>query len=356
LSKIKAAMQSYFQRHRIFFLHLLFWCVYASFFFSQVRYTHRGGVERELNEVILDASFHVFSMMLIAYINYFYFFPRFLNHQKFGRYVLEFIVPFTTLMTATIYIKRYIADGYTHQVNFMYSQRFTNYVVFNTLFIVFFVAMLKFVEDWFEAEARKKEAENEKLIAELRFLKAQINPHFLFNTLNNLYALAFTHSPNTTIVIDKLSQMMRYMIYDSNYPNVSLNKEIDYMNNYISLEKLRLNNHVPIDFKIIGSTEGIQIVPLILIAFLENAFKHGVNNNATAAWIKITLELSGKACVYTVENSKLAPIVDKKEEKQGIGLQNVQRRLELSYPNQYDLSVEDHETYYLVQLNLDLSS
>jgi two-component system, LytTR family, sensor histidine kinase AlgZ len=349
-------MQAYFQRHRILFLHLLFWCVYASFFFSQIRYTHRGGVERELHEVVIDASFHVFSMMIISYINYFIFFPRFLIHQKFGRYLLEFIVPFTILMTVTIHLKRYISDGYTYQVAFIYSQRFTNYMVFNTLFIVFFVAMLKFVENWFEAEARKKEAENEKLIAELRFLKAQINPHFLFNTLNNLYALAFSNSPNTTIVIDKLSQMMRYMIYDSNYAQVSLNKEIHYMNNYISLEKLRLNNEIPIDFKIIGSPEGVQIVPLILIAFLENAFKHGVNNNATNAWIRITLELSGKACVYTVENSKLPPIMEKKEEKQGIGLQNVQRRLELSYPNQYDLSVEDHETYYSVQLNLDLSS
>jgi two-component system, LytTR family, sensor histidine kinase AlgZ len=301
------------------------------------------------------ASFHVFSMMVIAYLNYFYFFPRFLNHKKLGQYLLEFSLPFALLLTATIYIKRYIADGYTHQLQFMYSQRFTNNMIFSTLFNVFFVAMLRFVEDWFEAEARKKESENEKLIAELRFLKAQINPHFLFNTLNNLYALAFSNSPNTTIVIDKLSQMMRYMIYDSNYPKISLNKEIDYMNNYISLEKLRLNHEIPIEFKTIGSTEGVQIVPLILIAFLENAFKHGVNNNATNAWIKITLELSGKACVYTVENSKLPPIMEKKEGKQGIGLQNVQRRLELSYPNQYDLSVEDHETAYFVQLNLDLN-
>jgi two-component system sensor histidine kinase AlgZ len=351
----KNAMQSYFQRHRIFFLHLLFWCVYSSFFFSQVRYTHKGGIERELNEVVIDAVFHVFSMMLIAYINYFYFFPRFLKHQQFGRYLLEFTLPFTLLIMGNIYVKRYIADGYTNQVHFLYSQRFVNYVVFNTLFIVFFVAMLQFVEVWFKAEAQKKESENEKLMAELRFLKAQINPHFLFNTLNNLYALAFTHSPNTTIVIDKLSQMMRYMIYDSNYAKVPLNKEIEYMNNYISLEKLRLNHEVPIVFKIIGSTEGVEIVPLILIAFLENAFKHGVNNNATNAWIKITLELSGKACVYTVENSKLPLMATKKEEKQGIGLQNVQRRLELSYPNQYDLSIEDHEMHYLVHLNLDLS-
>jgi two-component system, LytTR family, sensor histidine kinase AlgZ len=347
-------MQPYFQRHRIFFIHLLFWCVYYSFFFSQISSSPKG-LERDLGELIMDASFHVFSMMLIAYLNYFYFFPRFLIRKNLGRYLLEFSVPFGLLMTVVIHVKRLIADGYTHKAEFMYSQRFTNYMIWSTLFIVFFVAMLKFVEDWFELEAKKKEIENEKLIAELRFLKAQINPHFLFNTLNNLYSLAFINSPNTTVVIDKLSQMMRYMIYDSNHPKVSLNKEVDYMQNYISLEKLRLNNEVPISFKIIGNTEGVQIVPLILITFLENAFKHGISNNAKDAWINITLEVSGKACVYTVENSKLIAQDEKTKEKSGIGLQNVQRRLELSYPNQFDLEVEDNEKHYLVQLNLDLN-
>jgi two-component system, LytTR family, sensor histidine kinase AlgZ len=312
-------------------------------------------VERELSELIIDASFHVFSIMFIAYLNYFYFFPRFLNRKNLGRYLLEFSIPFGVFMTAFIFIKRYIADGYTHKMGFMYGSRFTNYMIWNTLFIVFFVAMLRFVEDWFELEAKKKEIENEKLIAELRFLKAQINPHFLFNTLNNLYSLAFINSPNTTVVIDKLSQMMRYMIYDSNHPKVSLNKEIAYMENYISLEKLRLNNEVPINVKIIGNTEGVQIVPLILITFLENAFKHGISNNAKNAWINITLEVSGNACVYTVENSKLADNDEKTKEKSGIGLQNVQRRLELSYPNQYDLEVENNAEHYLVNLNLDLN-
>jgi two-component system, LytTR family, sensor histidine kinase AlgZ len=347
-------MQPYFQRHRIFFMHLLFWCVYYSFFFYQISNSPKG-MERELSELLKDASFHVFSMMAVAYLNYFYFFPRFLIHKNLGRYLLEFTVPFAVLLTGIIYVKRYIADGYTHKLGFMYSERFTINMVWSTLSLVLFVAMLRFVEDWFELEAKKKEIENEKLIAELRFLKAQINPHFLFNTLNNLYSLAFINSPNTTVVIDKLSQMMRYMIYDSNHPKVSLNKEVEYMQNYISLEKLRLNNEVPISFKIIGNTEGVQIVPLILITFLENAFKHGISNNAKDAWINITLELSGKACVYTVENSKLSAQDEKTKEKSGIGLQNVQRRLELSYPNQFDLEVEDNEKHYLIQLNLDLS-
>jgi two-component system, LytTR family, sensor histidine kinase AlgZ len=347
-------MQSFFQKHRIFSLHLLFWCVYYSFFFSQISSGPRSG-ERDLGELLIDASFQVFSMMGIAYLNYFYFFPRFLARQNLGRYLLEFIVPFGVFVTIVIHVKRLISDGYTHKIEFMYSQRFTNHMIWSTLFIVFFVAMLKFVEDWFELEAQKKEIENEKLIAELRFLKAQINPHFLFNTLNNLYSLAFINSPNTTVVIDKLSQMMRYMIYDSNHPKISLDKEIAYMQNYISLEKLRLNNEVPISFKIIGHTEGVHIVPLILITFLENAFKHGISNNAKDAWINITLELSGTACVYTVENSKLPEKDEKTKEKSGIGLQNVQRRLALSYPNQYDLEVEDNANHYLVQLNLDLS-
>ncbi len=346
-------MQPYFQRHRIFFMHLLFWCMYYSFFFYQISSSPKGEA-RELSDLLIDASFHVFSMIFISYLNYFYFFPRFLVRQNFVRYLLEFIIPFSLFLTCFIHIKRFIADGYTYKFEFMYSQRFTIYMAWSTFFIVMFVAMLKFVEDWFELEAKKKEIENEKLIAELRFLKAQINPHFLFNTLNNLYSLAFMNSPNTTVVIDKLSQMMRYMIYDSNHPKVSLNKEIDYMHNYIGLEQLRLNNEVPISFKISGNTEGVQIVPLILITFLENAFKHGISNNAKDAWINITLEVSGTACVYTVENSRLSQKDEKTKEKSGIGLQNVQRRLDLSYPNRYDLTVEDNAAHYLVHLNLNL--
>jgi LytS/YehU family sensor histidine kinase len=214
--------------------------------------------------------------------------------------------------------------------------------------------MLRFAVDWFELEARKKAIENEKLIAELNFLKAQINPHFLFNTLNNLYYLAYTKSPNTTEVIDKLSQMMRYMIYDSNHPLVPLSKEVDYMQNYISLERLRLNSEIPIQLEVKGNVDGIFIAPLIFITFLENAFKHGLSTGYTGAWVKVSIQLSGKECVYNVSNSK--PLNYKREnEKSGIGLQNVQRRLALSYPGKYQLSVNDETDYYFVELKISLA-
>jgi len=192
--------------------------------------------------------------------------------------------------------------------------------------------MLRFAEDWFQLEARKKEIENEKLTAELRFLKAQINPHFLFNTLNNLYYLALTQSPKTTEVIDKLSQMMRNMIYDSNHPKVPLSKEIEYMENYISLEKLRLGDRVPISFTVNGTPpDGVMIEPFLFITFLENAFKHGVNTNAEGSWVKVEISLAAKQCVYSVANSRL-PRIEKNDDKSGIGLPNLRRRLELSYP------------------------
>src|SRR5258707_7845820 len=134
--------------------------------------------------------------------------------------------------------------------------------------------MVRYANAWFKFQSSMKEGQNENQPAELNFLKEQINPHFLFNTLNNLYYLAFTQSPNTTEVIAKLSQMMRYMIYDSNYPQVPLGKEIEYMQNYISLERLRLNDSIPIQLEIHGNVEEVRIAPLIFITFLENAFKH----------------------------------------------------------------------------------
>ncbi len=267
------------------------------------------------------------------------------------QYVITFAIPFVIVVLCLIHGKRWIVDGYTHQMFYMYSTRFSVSMTVITLFIVIFVALLKFVEDWFELESQKKELENERLMAELRFLKAQINPHFLFNTLNNLYYLAFTQSPNTTEVIAKLSQMMRYMIYDSNHTRVPLTKEIEYMENYISLETLRLNNDIPIQFEIQGERNGIMIVPLIFITFLENAFKHGVSNNAPYSYVKISLVLDAKSIVYRVENSKI-PRNTQHEEKSGIGLQNVKRRLELSYPNQHDLLILDDEETYTVTLTL----
>jgi sensor histidine kinase YesM len=306
----------------------------------------------DLNRALTYNTIQLAFTLTIAYLNYFIFLPRFLKHKNFWRYLIEFLMPFTLLIVARLYLIR-LTMVESPRFDYLNSPLFVVQVTSTTLFIVIFVGMLRFAADWFELEARKKEIENEKLIAELNFLKAQINPHFLFNTLNNLYYLAYSKADNTTEVIAKLSQMMRYMIYESNHPKVLLTKEIEYMQSYISLERMRLNNQIPIQFDIKGSIENVWITPLIFITFLENAFKHGVSDNNPKAWIKISIDLKGKECVYTVENSKAAK--GDSNEKSGIGLQNVKRRLELSYPRQFQLKMEDSPDVYYVQLNLTLS-
>jgi len=346
-------MQSFIQRYRFVLLHLSFWCVYLSFFLYQIS-SRRQDWDISWGRVWTIAAIQFTFTILITYLNYFFFLPRFLKNKQLGRYLLEFSVPFALIITLRIQVERWIIDGYTRTERYLYSPRFVVQVVIITLFIVIFVGMLRFARDWFALESKKKEMENEKLTAELRFLKAQINPHFLFNTLNNLYYLAFTQSPNTTEVIAKLSQMMRYMIYDSNHPRVLLSKEIEYMENYISLEKLRLNDQIPIRFEVHGDPGQVLIAPLILITFLENAFKHGVSNNFAKAWVDVQLTINGRECIYTVENSKL-PQQALKEGKSGIGLQNVRRRLDLSYPDTYTLKISDQPDQYRIELKLNIA-
>jgi two-component system, LytTR family, sensor histidine kinase AlgZ len=353
LFPLTRSMQSFFQRHRVFLLHLSFWCAYLSFFVYQFSFRRHERVV-DMLEVFTVAGFHVTFNVVVSYFNYFIVLPRFLKHKNTKRYLLEFLIPFAVLMFARIHLQRYLADGYTHKADFLYKTTFVVQIAATSLFVVIFVAMLRFVQDWFEFESRKKAIENEKLISELNFLKEQINPHFLFNTLNNLYYLAYSKSPNTTEVIAKLSQMMRYMIYETNHADVPLMKEIEYMENYISLERLRLNGQIPIGFEVHGNVQDVRITPLIFITFLENAFKHGIGANPGDAWIKVNIQIQGKECIYTVENSNHA-VTAGEHGKSGIGLQNVQRRLALSYPGRYTLTTEKTADRYKLTLNITLA-
>lgn len=348
-------MQPLIHRNRVVLLHLSFWCVHLSFYIYQV-VSHQRSPEIDWSTVLTVVFVQLLFALIIGYFNYFVLLPAFLRDKKLGRYLIQFVLVFSILIWIRLTLGRYLFEGFTGGTGYLYTTRYTIQVVTTNLFIVIFLGMIRFAVDWFEFEARQKNVENERLIAELNFLKAQINPHFLFNTLNNLYYLAYTQSPNTTEVIAKLSQMMRYMIYDSNHPLVPLSKEIEYMENYISLERLRLNDQIPIKFTIEGGNpQDFLIAPLIFITFLENAFKHGVSNNHPGAWINISIQIQGNECVYRVENSKIPTTKPEAEHKSGIGIQNVKRRLELSYPGKHILKVDDLKDRYTIQLNIQLS-
>ncbi|MTB50434.1 sensor histidine kinase [Lewinella sp. W8] len=368
-------MSSFFTRNRKPLLHVAFWLVYASFFFYQISFGRRD--EPDWSRIVPDVSFHIVSLLALSYLNYFFFLPQLLRDQALGRYLLRFLPVFSVLSYLILLGKRWLLSPYAETnsrlSSWLYSPRFAVSVILTSLFIVIFVGLLRFVEDYFRHEAERKENENQQLTSELRFLRAQVNPHFLFNTLNNLYYLAVKQSQKTPEVIAKLSGMMRYMLHDSNHPTVSLSREIEYMESYIELERMRLEDEVPIAFEVDmqsakvsegGASAGavnpggarnsnVRIVPLILITFLENAFKHGIGNGK--GWITVALRLSGSQLSYTVKNSRVGESEKTVTEKSGIGLVNVRRRLELSYPDRHQLTVRETDDEYAVHLQLELT-
>jgi two-component system, LytTR family, sensor histidine kinase AlgZ len=347
-------MKKLFAQNKNLWLHISFWSVYLSFNFYQISVFQRRIDDFEWSKGVLIIGTHFILTVLIAYVNYFVLLPRFLERKRWLPYIGEFIVPFAIVVALRVIAQRFIIDDFSHHERYFYSSTFVIQTAVITLFITIFISLLRFVSEWFELEAMKKEVLNEKLTAELSFLKAQINPHFLFNTLNNLYYLAYSKSDNTTEVISKLSQVMRYMIYDANHERVLLDKEIEYMQNYIGLERLRLNNQIPIDFDVRGNTAGVEIAPLILITFLENAFKHGVTNTNPKSWVRISLEIAQGVLKYSVENSKGTNALEDNGGKSGIGLANVKRRLELMYPAKHSLKVDDREDRYYIELEIML--
>jgi two-component system, LytTR family, sensor kinase len=220
----------------------------------------------------------------------------------------------------------------------------------NVIFFSFGAFFLKMIEDFFRNEKEKNALITEKLSAEQAFLKNQLNPHFLFNTLNNIYSLTLTQNPKAPEAVLKLSELMRYMLYESNEEKVSLQTEVKYLHNYIELQKIRYSGDSLVDFQAIGDFHSQKIAPLLLIAFVENAFKHGEINKRDSP-LKISLLLNQNNLNFVIENYKKE---QNKDSTGGIGLENVNRRLNLIYPNQHSLTIEENDKTYTCELNLIL--
>jgi hypothetical protein len=218
--------------------------------------------------------------------------------------------------------------------------------VFLFLAVFFFSLILKISYRW-------RQSEREKLNAELSYLKAQINPHFLFNTLNSIYSLAIEKSDQTPAAIIKLSGMMRYVISDAGHHLVSLSKEIEYLHNYIELQKVRFGNEVPLSFTVNGVYAGKQIAPLILISFVENAFKHGINASEDSD-IRIDINITSHQLHFTSFNNKVS-VQKMPEDIGGLGIDNTKKRLELLYPGRHTLEITDDPHYFFVSLLLQLT-
>jgi two-component system, LytTR family, sensor kinase len=345
-SKPRFPFIGFFQKRWVY--HCLFWLLYflyvAMVFFSLYEI-------HELNFYFQLLSFFVINIPMV-YFNFYVLIPRFLSTRKYFLYGLFLLVTLLVCGTLSAVIKEIYAHFGFKIFTIVAQSAFITLTgsILEEFNMIMLTTAIKLAKDWIQNQQLLKEREKQCLEAELNFLKSQIQPHFFFNTLNNLYSLTLKKSDFAPEVVLKLSDLMSYMLYESNAHYVFLTKEIAYLQSYLELEKLRVGHRLDLEFDTHGSTEGIKIPPMILILFIENAFKHGVKNNLNHIKMEISLKIDQGFLFFQVKN----PVVEQygSQGNVGIGLGNVKRRLDLLFGNNYALDLTNKERQYTASLKI----
>lgn len=342
--------------------HSLFWLFYVVYFtFSSMPSV--GGLLVSFETCLL----HVPLNMLFVYLMIYKLIPKLLS----GKYTqfLILVAGFLLLSLVVNYLFRALVlipfrtGKPIPLVNTAYLTIFATLGFIMTQSVVWVAVGIKLVRYWYQKERATQQVARETLTVELQMLKAQIHPHFLFNTLNNLYSLTLKQSSQAPDTVLKLSGLLHYMLHECNRPTVLLTKEIDFLTNYIELEKLRYGNRLVVTTAVGGAIQDKVIAPLLLIPFLENAFKHGSSQQMGQAQIDLRLWVQGDEMTFRLENStdSIASRTSSTRSARldhnqiSIGLTNVRKRLQLIYPGAHTLSIQPENGHFLVNLMLNLA-
>ena len=319
------------------FIHITVWLIV---FGLPLFLTDRGqGIN--LSNFWRQASVMI-AFMIVFYINYLFLIERFLYKQKITEYILINLLLIIVVGSLMYYAHEYIIslnlEGRTRRYRRRYQK--THYLfiarnVFSLALIVGLSVGIKMSARWAKVESERKELEKAKTEAELQNLKSQINPHFLLNTLNNIYALIEFNPTKAQTALEELSKLLRHLLYDNNETFVPLQKEIEFIKNYIELMRIRLSKNVKLTTQIEAlPSSSTQIAPLIFISLIENAFKHGVSGNRDC-FIDIQLKEKPNGDVEFISKNSAFPKSESDKSGSGIGLNQVKKRLELLYPNKH---------------------
>ncbi|WP_158825979.1 sensor histidine kinase [Mucilaginibacter lacusdianchii] len=304
------------------------------------------------NKVSIFNYTFVLVKIIEFYICYLWVYPRFLNKGNIPKLIGGILVALSCFIMLRFLLEQVVTDYLFNMTNY-FGYTISYYIVDNIYFgtsgIVLSAAIYSSFSSLYKQEENKSLRE-EKIQAELAFLKTQINPHFLYNTLNYIYSLAYPVSEKLGDAVIKLSQLMRYMLTESAAGDVDLQKEVDYIENYISIYQLRFADAFFVDFKAEGDIAGKRVAALLLIPFVENAFKHGIVNDPSRP-VRIRLKITGNRLAFTVSNQISR---GQKDHSTGVGLPNIRRRLELIYPNRHELLISENGQTYKTTLNIQL--
>lgn len=338
-------------------LHILFWAVYVPLNAVLNCILQRAALEDAFKDALIGEAFSLPVKLLLTYFVFYYVIPLYLDRSKIWKLV--------GLLLAAFAIATVI---YRLEMRFIFTPLFRpgrEYNMLNPegllltefdLFITLAAAVtIKMIRVHYKSLEFEQELMREKLQSELNFLRAQTNPHFLFNTLNNLYVLARKKSDKTPDAIMMLSKIMRFVLYECRAPRIAVSDETKVIRDYIELEKLRYNKRLTIDYQEEIDNSHTSIAPLLLLPFVENSFKHGAGGTTGDVQILIKITLKDKQLSYTVQNTVDADTDSSGTGSSGIGLRNVQRQLDLLYPDQHELKTERANGVFTADLKIDLS-
>jgi hypothetical protein len=318
-------------------VHIFPWTVYAGIVFWDI--------------LICGSSFlpniYLAVLLLGLYVFYSHFFilTKYLNNRKCKDYFLRLIpilltAPIPFMMVINMDEEPYKTEGFSMALGGIFA--------FTTLSFLVRIAQNLIINT-----IKKVQLEKQAINTELIYLKTQINPHFLFNTLNNIHTLVYTQAAAAPEAVMRLSSLMRYMLYESNAATVPLSIELDYLKDYIGLQQLRYKANDVVDFQVEGNVERCQIAPLLFIHLLENTYKHSPAKLQTRS-IKVNVSVGENSLVFSCENPTGNKTDNLLEEPGGIGLANVQKRLQLLYPEKHSLDINKTETHFRVQLKINM--
>ncbi|MDZ4678991.1 MAG: histidine kinase [Saprospiraceae bacterium] len=356
-------------KHRRLLLHLLFWTLYLfsqgfiwmnAFVSETVIVSQETGQEivtrstfpGTLWQSLLSECFALPGRLLAVYVNLYVLIPFFLLKKRWFTYALSLLILmlaatgfqglFSMLLGRPGFFQGFPGDSGLPM--------FVQYLAVSAN-VVAFTGAVKILLHYLAEKRRAGQLEQERLVAELQFLKTQINPHFFFNTLNNLYGLALERSDKTPELLLRLSDLMSYLLYESGAETVSLRKELDILEAFIELEKLRHGDRAAVIFEIKGEANSWRIPPLLLLPFVENAFKHGLKNGSHTCRISIALNIQTDKLCFEVRNDLLER-PDVADANAGVGLENVRRRLALLLPDRHRLETGTEEGQFFILLKI----
>jgi two-component system, LytTR family, sensor kinase len=345
-------MKTFLLNARTWAWHLLFWtCLFLYEWLLQ-------GSLNDCYQVSFQAAiFNVPIIMIVTYFTIFITVERFLLQKKYLPFALCLI---SSLIFAGVF-RRIVTFEIIYKV--LYPDRATTLFLFPKMMIdavyVQLIAglgsMIYVIRKWMEQQRINEKLMREKVAAELALLRSQVQPHFIFNTLNNIYMLSLKNSPLTSDMIYRLSALLSYMLYDSKRSLIDVEKEIDYVKNYINLEKIRYGNRLDVQMCGVDKVRGVQVPPLLLLPLVENAFKHGVSNAVEDSWIHIDISSKKDVLTFKIENS----LCDEKAKTNGfgngLGLDNLRKRLEILYPDSFELKILKDTDSHLAVLKLNFA-